>query len=123
MELFREKLREGEVIDGDFLLNHEDDEVRKTVIDLSTEKYEISTNWLEKYKIYVPRETEFLKDATYSNILRLKFRIVQQLIEEETSKLKETTDEREIDELLDDISELKKVAVEIGNILGNVLVG
>ncbi len=123
VELFREKLREGEVIDGDFLLNHEDDEVRKTVIDLSTEKYEISTNWLEKYKIYVPRETEFLKDATYSNILRLKFRIVQQLIEEETSKLKETTDEREIDELLDDISELKKVAVEIGNILGNVLVG
>lgn len=123
VDTFRDKLREGEIIDGDYLLDHEDEEVRKTVIDLSADKYEISDNWLEKYKIYVPRETEFLKDATYSNVLRLKFRIVQQLIQEETKKLKETSDENEIDELLDDISELKKVSVEIGKILGNVLVG
>lgn len=123
VETFREKLREGEIIDGDYLLNHEDEEVRKTVIDLSADKYEISDNWLEKYKIHVPRETEFLKDATYSNVLRLKFRIVQQLIQEETKKLKETSDVKEVDELLDDISELKKVSVEIGKILGNVLVG
>lgn len=123
VETFREKLREGEIIDGEYLLNHEDEDVRKTVIDLSADKYEISDNWQEKYKIYVPRESEFLKDATYSNILRLKFRIVQQLIQEETKKLKEVSDENEIDELLDDINELKKVSVEIGKILGNVLVG
>ncbi len=123
VETFREKLREGEVIDGEYLLNHEDAQVRKTVIDLSADKYELSDNWMEKYKIHVPRETEFLRDATYTNILRLKFRIVQQLIQEETKKLKETTDEREIDELLDDVNELKKVSVEIANILGNVIVG
>lgn len=123
VDMFRDKLREGEIIDGDDLLNHEDEDVRKTVIDLSADKYEISDNWLEKYKIYVPRETEFLRDATYSNVLRLKFRIVQQLIQEETKKLKEARNEKEVDELLDDISELKKVSVEIGKILGNVLVG
>ena len=123
VEVFRQKLREGEVIDGEYLLNHEDDEVRKTVIDLSADKYEISENWSEKYQIYVPRETEFLKDVTYTNVLRLKFRIVQQLIQEETDKLKHTTNEAEVDELLDDINELKKVSVEIAKILGNVLVG
>jgi len=123
IDVFREKLNEGELIDGEYLLNHEDEEVRKTVIDLSADKYEISDNWSEKYHIHVPRETEFLRDVTYSNVLRLKFRIVQQLIQEETAKLKHTTNEAEVDELLDDINELKKVSVEIAKILGNVLVG
>ncbi|WP_424963824.1 DNA primase [Ekhidna sp.] len=123
IDVFREKLNEGEVIDGEFLLNHEDEDVRKTVIDLSADKYEISENWSEKYQIHVPRETEFLKDVTYTNVLRLKFRIVQQLIQEETEKLKHATNEAEVDELLDDINELKKVSVEIAKILGNVLVG
>lgn len=123
VEIFREKLREGEVIDGEYLLSLEDEQIRNTVIDLSADKYEISENWAEKYQIYVPKETEFLRDATYSNVLRLKFRIVQQLIQEETKKLKETSNEKEIDELLDDISELKKVSVEIAKNLGNVLVG
>ena len=123
INVFREKLNEGEVIDGEFLLNHEDEDVRKTVIDLSADKYEISENWSEKYQIHVPRETEFLKDVTYTNVLRLKFRIVQQLIQEEAEKLKHATNEAEVDELLDDINELKKVSVEIAKILGNVLVG
>ncbi|MDE0472185.1 MAG: DNA primase, partial [Ekhidna sp.] len=120
---FKEKLSEGEIIDGEYFLGHEDEEVRRTVIDLSTEKYELSDNWLEKYQIHVPRETEFLRDVTYTNVLRLKFRIVQQLIQEESKKLKETGDEGEVDELLDDINELKSVSVEIAKILGNVLVG
>ncbi|MEQ8904384.1 DNA primase [Ekhidna sp.] len=123
VDVFREKLNEGEVIDGEYLLNHDDEEIRKTVIDLSADKYEISENWSEKYKIHVPRETEFLRDVTYTNVLRLKFRIVQQLIQEETEKLKHATNEAEVDELLDDINELKMVSVEIAKILGNVLVG
>ncbi|MEM6642310.1 MAG: DNA primase [Bacteroidota bacterium] len=123
IEIFREKLNAGEVIDQQFFLNHEDEAIRKAVIDLSTEKYEISKNWRDKYNIHVPKETESLKNVTYSNVLRLKFRIVQQLIEEQTAKLKDLTEEQEIDELLDDISELKQVAVEIGRILGNVVVG
>ncbi|MEM0939748.1 MAG: DNA primase [Bacteroidota bacterium] len=123
VDTFREKLREGEVIDGEYFRYHEDEEIRKTVIDLSADKYEISENWSKKYQIYVPKETEFLRDATYTNVLRLKFRIIQQLIEEETKKLNETTDEHSIDELLDDINELKKVSVEIANILGNVIIG
>lgn len=123
VETFQQKLREGEVIDGEFLLNHEDEDVRKTVIDLSADKYELSDNWAEKYQIFVPRETEFLRDVTYTNVLRLKFRIIQQLIQEETDKLKEATDDQLVDELLDDINELKKVSVEIAKILGNVLVG
>lgn len=123
IDVFRERLHAGELIDGNFLLDHEDQDVRRTVVDLSTEKYEISENWKEKYQIHVPRETEFLRDVTYTNVLRLKFRIIQQLIQEETEKLKHASNDSEVDELLDDINELKKVSKEIAGILGNVIVG
>ena len=123
IELFKAKLREGEIIDGENLLQHPDEDVRRTVVDLVTEKYEISDNWHEKYKIHVPRETEFLRDVTYTNVLRLKFRIIQHLIQEENKKLKEAKSDSEVDELLDEINELKKVEVEIAKILGNVIVG
>jgi DNA primase len=121
VEIFQDNLKEGKVIDQDYLLNYEDEQVRKTVVDLLAEKYEISDNWKEKYKIHVPHEKEFLRDVTYTNILRLKFRIVQQLIQEENKKLKEVSDEKLIDELLDDIIELKRVRKEIADILGIVI--
>jgi len=120
---FKNKLRGGEVIDSKYFLEHEDEEVRRTGVDLSIAKYELSENWFNKYQIHIPKETEFLRDVTYTNVLRLKFRIIQQLIREETKKLKETTVEREIDELLDGINELKNVSVDIAKVLGNVLVG
>lgn len=123
VDVFKEKLREGEVIDGTYLLDHEDKEVRQTVVDLITPKFEISDNWKDKYQIHVPLETEFLRDVTYTNVLRMKFRILQQLIQEESDKLKEAKNELEIDELLDDINDLKKMNLEIAKILGNVLVG
>ncbi|MEQ9467350.1 MAG: DNA primase [Ekhidna sp.] len=123
VQVFQEKLKDGEVIDGEYLLQHEDEDVRKTVIDLSAEKYELSENWSEKYKIHVPRERDFLRDVTYTNVLRLKFRIVQQLVQEETEKLKHATSDAEVDELLDDINELKKVSKDLGERLGIVIVG
>ncbi len=123
IDFFKEKLREGEIIDGENLINHPDEDVRRTVVDLVADKYEISQDWKEKHNIHVPRETEFLRDVTYTNVLRLKFRIIQHLIAEEKKKLENATSEKETDELLDEIIELEKVRVSIAKILGIVLVG
>ena len=123
IEIFQKKWRNGEVIDGEYLMDHEDEKVRNIIIDLSADKYEISENWEEKYQIFVPRETDFLKDVTYTNVLRLKFRIVQQLIQEDLEKMKKITDQKKLDELLHNINELKKMSVIMAKILGNVLVG
>ncbi len=123
IDFFKEKLREGEIIDGENLINHPDEDVRRTVVDLVADKYEISQDWKEKHNIHVPRETEFLRDVTYTNVLRLKFRIIEHLITEEKKKLKEARTEKETDELLDEIIELEEVRVSIAKILGIVLVG
>lgn len=117
----KERFLEGLPTDVSYFMDSEDEEIRKVVVELSAPKYEISDNWESKYKIHVPRELEILKDVTYTNILRLKFRVIQHLIEEETEKLKNKTTEN-IDEILEEISHMKSMEVEIAKILGNVTV-
>ena len=106
-------------INIEYFLSIEDQEIQKTVIELCAPKYEISEFWREKYQIEVPLEEDFIKDVTYSNILRFKFRVIQHLIEVQNEKLK-TALEGEIDNLLDEISDLKQTEMEIAKILGNV---
>ncbi|XOV95145.1 MAG: DNA primase [Bacteroidota bacterium] len=118
--IFKDRLGAGEIIDGDYLLQHGSNDVQKVVVELMTNKYELSENWEKKYKIHVPRESEILRDVTYTNILRLKFRIVQHLIQEENQKLKEAKDQSDVDIYLDEISELKKIEMDIAKALGNV---
>lgn len=121
LDLFREKGAEGVVINAEYLLAQDDEEIKKEVIDLSTPKYEISENWSDKYQIEVPAESQNLKNLVFTNILRLKFRIIQHLVEEESGKLKEAN-EQEIDAILDEINDLKQMEVEIAALLGNVTV-
>jgi len=122
LDIFKEKLLEGVIIDGDYLIQHGSEEIKREVVNLMTSKHEVSENWEKKFQIYIPKEEEQLKDVTYSNILRLKFRIVQHLIEEENRKLKETTNEDDIDILLDEINGLKKIEMSLAEFLGNVTV-
>ncbi|HCX22414.1 MAG TPA: DNA primase, partial [Cytophagales bacterium] len=75
----------------------------------------------KKFQIHITKETEKLRDITYSNILRLKFRIVQHLVEEETKKLRESNSDDDIDIILDEINELKKIEMSIAKMLGNVI--
>ncbi len=120
LNLFRTEAARGNIIDAAFLLEHGDEQVKKAVVELSTAKYEISDNWASKYQIPVPKETENLKHLAFTNILRLKFRIIQHLVEEENVKLKEATEE-EIESILEEIDSLKKMEMEIAAILGNVV--
>ena len=105
----------------EYFLSIDDPEIQKTIIELCAPKYEISEFWKEKYHIEIPLEEDFIKDLTYSNILRLKFRVIQHLIEVQNEKLK-TAIEGDVDTLLDEISELKQTEMEIAKIIGNVTV-
>lgn len=122
IDIIKERLQEGELIDSEYLLSHGSEEIKRVVVDLITPRYEISENWEKKFKIHVPKEVELLKDVTYSNILRLKFRIVQHLIEVESKKLRNQKNDQEIDEILDELNELKKIEMDIAHHLGNVTV-
>lgn len=119
--IFRENLKEGHIIDADYYLEHASEEIKKEVIDMITNRYEISDNWEHK-KIYVPREEELLSRSAYENIIRLKHKIIKKLLDENMNEIKQLEDEDEIEKLQRVNIELNKIKVDLGKKLG-IIVG
>ena len=82
--------------------------------------YEISGNWRQK-RIYVPTEKELLNRSVFENIIRLKYRIVSRLIEENIDEIRDLKDQEETDRLLKVNMELKKIKSELAKKLGIVV--
>jgi DNA primase len=119
--IFKMKLVEGQVIDSNYLLANGTKHVKNEVISLMTERWEISPNWKEKFHIHIPHENELLETVVFTNVARLKFRVIQKLITENLIKMKKATEEGEQDQLFRIHSELKKSEIELAKVLGIVV--
>ncbi len=73
-----------------FFINHTDDEVRKTAINLLSEAYELSKNWEEVHKISITMENapSVVARATISSVYSLKIKKVLAMESEIMEKLK-----------------------------------
>ena len=123
LDMFKNKLVDGDVIDADYVLKHGTEPMKKEVIDLITERHEVSHHWTEKFDIKVNSERNDLKGATYANIVRLKLRTVRAVIKENLDKLKTAETEAEQVEIMEHHEALKKVEMGLAGILGVVTVG
>ena len=121
LTIFKEKLEQDQVINAEYLIKNGSEEIKATVIDLVSEKYVISINWNEKFEIYVPHEQEILKSVAFSNVFRLKFRVIKKLIKENMDKLKSATVPSEQEKLMLIHQELKRSEMEAARVLGNVI--
>ena len=121
IKCFKQEINNNNVIDVNYFLNHDDKELKDEVIDLLSSKYELSENWKKKYKISTIEEKEILQKASLNTILRLKFRLIQKMIENNIKLLnkKELSNKKE-KEIIIDHQKLKKIEMEIANELGNV---
>lgn len=122
LEIFKSKLKEGVIIDSKYLMTSDNQEIKKETASLIADKYEVSKYWDKKYNIPIPDEKDNLKSAIYTNVARLKFRIVRKMIEENIKKLKVSESEKITDELLDIQTDLKEKEMSIAEILGNVTI-
>ncbi|MEO9869103.1 DNA primase [Ekhidna sp.] len=119
-----QKNKNYESLDTDFLLENVSEKARNVIIDLSTDRYELSDNWQGKYNIQIPTELQdlHLKDVCYTNILRWKFRLVQKMILDVLKELKKDEKSSNINEdAMNEIMDLKQIEVDIANRLGNVI--
>lgn len=121
LDIYKQNLEQGKVIDADYLIKNANDHIKNEVINLITSKYEISSNWAERFQIYVRREQDVVGELVVSNVLRLKLRVLRKLINENTSEIKGVKDEVELEEKLKIQMELKKVEMEICKGLGIVV--
>lgn len=120
-EQFRLGADRGEVIDTLYLMEHGSDEVKRMVADLTTSRYETSRHWGEKYHIHFPAEKEIINTVAYTNVLRLKFRLIQKLMEDNLAQLKNAVSESDMEKYFTIHENLKGAEKQLAAILGIVI--
>lgn len=120
-EQFRQGADRGEVIDTLYLMEHGSDEVKSMVADLTTSRYETSKHWSGKYHIYFPDEKEIINTVAYTNVLRLKFRLIQKLMEDNLAQLKQAVSESDMEKYFTIHENLKGAEKQLASVLGIVI--
>ncbi|MEM7548635.1 MAG: DNA primase [Bacteroidota bacterium] len=120
LELFKEKLAEKQVIDAQYLIQNGTEKIKSEVIDLVTERYEVSKKWEEEFQIFIPKEEDILQNVVYNNLMRLKLKVIQKLIRENLEELKLADDMEAVKKYQDIHKKLKKTEMTIASHLGNV---
>ncbi|WKZ61085.1 MAG: DNA primase [Cyclobacteriaceae bacterium] len=108
-------------IDNFYFLENGSDPVKRAVADLMTSRYETSPHWSDKYHIYFPHEKEVIHDVAMSNVLRLKFRLIQKMMEENLKDLKASKDDITVDKHLAIHAQLKESERQLASFLGIVV--
>ena len=73
---------EGRPIDSADFLTGGNPEERELVTGLVTRKYSLSRYWGDKYNIHVPDEPDMISELAVGNVNRMKYRLVQRMIDE-----------------------------------------
>ena len=120
LALIKSELDNHGSMDHNRLMEQVSGEVKTEIIDLLTERYEISNLWMDKFQIHVPTEEEILPDVAYTNLLRLKYRVIKKLIAENREELRMAASEDQQKLLQVDVA-LKKSRNEIAKLLGIIV--
>ena len=122
LDFYKVQLHAGNPIDAKSLINNSDEEVKETLLDLMSVQYELSENWYLKHDIYVKNESENLRESVFTNVLRLKLRVINKLVEESMLDLKLMEDDMpKILAQMQVIKALKEAEKEIASYLGIVV--
>jgi DNA primase len=120
-QAFKRGASESTTVDTLYFMEHGSLAVKGMVADLTTSRYETSKHWSEKYHIHFPQEKEIIQDVAYTNVLRLKFRLIQKLMEENLAQMKQSGNESDLEKYFTIHEQLKGAEREIAGILGIVI--
>ncbi|WMJ75103.1 DNA primase [Cytophagaceae bacterium ABcell3] len=120
IEIIRSNAEKGILTDEQYLLRHADEDVRKTVIDLVTNKYSISEGWT-KFEVFIPSDLELLSNITHKIILRLKKKEIEKLIKENQKTMLESVSDEDLLHAQQVHMHLKSLLKEIVKELGTVI--
>jgi DNA primase len=123
-ETFKMHWEKNKPVDSHYFMNKGSDPVKRVVTDLIAHRYDTSQHWGDKYHIYIPKEADILEEMAYSNVLRLKLRVVQKMLEDNKDKIREaekSNNEKLLDECLADQVGLDKAKKELSELLGIVI--
>jgi DNA primase len=122
-EAFKNGAILGNIPDSNSFLKGSSPEIKNTVTELITTRYDLSKNWHNK-NIYISNESDIINELALSNVLRLKFRMVQKMMEENLQKIKEAESGgswEQLEQALIDQTGLKDAERELAKMLGIVV--
>jgi DNA primase len=121
LDIFRAQLQMGHIVGTEYFIRHWDADIQAEAINLVSQKYQLSENWLDKFQIFIPQEKDMLTHVAYSNILRLKHRILQDKIAANMKNLAKAQTSAEQETIMRIHMQLKEIEKQIAGILGNVV--
>jgi DNA primase len=113
----------GESVEASRYTMNADEQWRDLSIDLLTDRYLLSPNWLAKHKIHVTHEREQLLEAVEHGLNILKERRVDRMLREKQEQLKDLTDEADVEMALRTIVALNEAKKAFAKLTGRVVVG
>lgn len=120
----KEGWEKGEPRTSHYFLEQGNEKIKKVVTDLIAHRYDLSVHWGDKYHIHIPREGDILNEMAYTNVLRLKLRVIQKMLDENKDKIKvaeQSGHESEVDNFLMTQIGLDQAKKELSEILGIVI--
>ncbi len=117
-----EGLNEKTLYKTEYWMRHQDQEIVQFVVEIETDNYELSPQWLTKYNVETNLETDKLKTMVMSSLYCFKQRIIQNKIDEIRIELQnvDTNDDKLLDLLSEQIV-LDRVKQEIAQQLGRII--
>ncbi len=106
-----------------FFINHPDEQIRQTAVDLLTQQYSLSPLWIKDHHISTTTETdnEVIARACISGVYSLKSRKLKKAKQELLEKTKEITDKNELANNLLECKEIDKLLNELNSKLGRIV--
>jgi DNA primase len=123
-EKFKAGVHAGSIPDSQYFMQHGSVEVKRVVTDLITTRYDTSKHWSDKYHIYFAKDHDMVSELALNNVLRLKFRVVQRMMEENLQKVKQAETSgtwEELEQALIAQTGLKEAERELASLLGIVV--
>lgn len=120
LSIFREQFLQGNILNAQHFIGHQLEKIQQEAINLSSERYSISDQWV-KHEIIVPTEIDKLADLAFQNILRLKKAYNEQQMREIMKQISQTSDMIEQTRLLEMFMQAKNIEKEIAKELGTVV--
>ena len=123
-QMVSEGLAEGLCFKPSHFMREEDQDIVRIVSEIDTDNYELSQNWLNKYKIDTNTELDKLKNAVLHGIYVFKSDKLQQRIDEiriELAEVAEMDDFKKVEDLLIEQITLEKVKSSFSAQLGRIV--
>jgi len=119
---FMIQIQRENIPNADYFVKHRNPQLAQTTIHLISLKDELSSKWKSKHNISASHETDNLKKSINHDLFIYKEKRLQKLLRDEKEKLRTTSSDEEIQEILINVQKLETLKGRVNKLLGRTII-